>query len=299
MLRNPTRVPEEILSNTTLLQGKTVVITGGSYGIGYETTRALSKMGVARIIIGNRNKESTEKAIATIQQEPNTQNTVFEFLQLDLGSIASSKQFADEILRRDLVIDYLIFNAGVGNSYTTDDGLESTFQVNHLGHFIIVYKLLDSLAKHGTRVISVSSGLHKVTKTVELEKVKTDPAYFGLTGYNHSKLLNVLHMKGLQQEFDRIGSKAVAVSLNPGMVSTEFSSTAPWVIAKTWKYLVLPLFGLYVPDGAMTTLHCVVADELVPGGYYDSCRIAEESQQAKDKTNIEKLWKVSKEYASL
>jgi NAD(P)-dependent dehydrogenase (short-subunit alcohol dehydrogenase family) len=300
MFRWPTRVPEEILSDTNRLNGKTIVITGASYGIGFESVKAFAKMGAERIIVASRDRESGQKAIDAIKQEPNTENTIIEFAQLDLGSIASTKSFADDLLNReDLKIDFIILNAGTAKSGVTIDGFETTFQTNHLGHFIIINKLFEKMCKDGTRVIGITSSMHYDWKEIRLDKVKTDPNSFGVHGYAHSKLLNILMIKKLQKEFERVGTKAVAVVLNPGMVGTQISTTAPFPLNYAMQYVVLPLFGQYVPDGAMTIIHCVVSDDLVPGAYYEFNAVSKESEPSKNEQFMEEAWRVSKEYAQL
>jgi WW domain-containing oxidoreductase len=295
----PARVPDSILNNSTFLKGKNVVITGGAAGIGFETTKYLAKLGAAHIIVGSRNQQIALTALESIKKETNC-STVLEYIPLDLASLENTRKFAATIIEKSVPIHFLILNAGLINSSITGDGFESMFQVNHLGHFLLANLLFENLVANNTRVITVSSETHAWTKDIYPETAKSAPSMLGLNdAYSHSKLCNVLFAKGLQQKFDKLDTKAVSVSLHPGMVQTELSSGTPWLVHKFMKHVVLPAFGLTVEEGAQTTIHCVVTESLVPGAYYEKCAVGTESEYSKDQKKIDKLWEYSLRYTGL
>jgi NAD(P)-dependent dehydrogenase (short-subunit alcohol dehydrogenase family) len=118
-----------------------------------------------------------------------------------------------------------------------------------------------------------------------------------MKGYALSKLCNVIFAKGLQREFERVGSHVVSVSLHPGAnIRTEFGKHVSKWIYYISKYIIWPIYSLSLEEGAQTTIFCVVANDLVPGGYYDDCKLEEENTLAKNEANIEKLWRISDDY---
>lgn len=144
------------------LSGKVAVITGANTGIGFETARSLSYFG-CRVLLACRSKEKTEEAIEKIRQERELAGERCSFVPLDLSSMQSVKQAAQQIKREvNGRIDMLILNAAVfGLPHSlTQDGLGTTFQVCHLGHFYLC-KLLEDCLDNRTRVVVVSSESHR------------------------------------------------------------------------------------------------------------------------------------------
>lgn len=143
------------------LSGKVAVVTGSNVGIGFETARSLSYFG-CRVLLACRSKEKTEEAIAKIRQERESAGERCSFVPLDLSSMQSVKQAAQQIKREVNRIDMLILNAAVfALPYTqTQDGLETTFQVCHLANFYLC-KLLEDCLDNRTRVVVVSSESHR------------------------------------------------------------------------------------------------------------------------------------------
>lgn len=143
------------------LSGKVAVITGANTGIGFETARSLAYFG-CRILMACRSQSKTEEAIERIRSEREAAGDRCTFIPLDLASIESVKRAAELIKSKVNHIDMLILNAGVfALPFTqTDDHLETTFQVCHLGHFYLCQLLQDCLDNR-TRVIVVSSESHR------------------------------------------------------------------------------------------------------------------------------------------
>lgn len=143
------------------LSGKVAVITGANAGIGFETARSLSYFG-CRVFLACRSKENADEAIEKIRKERESAGERCSFIPLDLCSMQSVKQAAQQIKREVNQIDMLILNAAVfALPYTqTQDGLETTFQVCHLAHFYLC-KLLEDCLDSRTRVVVVSSESHR------------------------------------------------------------------------------------------------------------------------------------------
>ena len=144
------------------IDGKTVIITGGNTGIGKATAILLAERG-GRIILACRNTKKGEAAVAEIKEI--TGNNDILFRNLDLASTASIRKFAHNILETEARIDVLLLNAGVMSTpyQLTEDGFELQFGVNHLGHFLLTYLLLDRMKESApSRVVAVSSRAHYI-----------------------------------------------------------------------------------------------------------------------------------------
>ena len=145
------------------LNGKTILITGGSSGLGKESARALASHG-AKVIITARNLKKAASVVDQIQQE--TGATV-DIEELELSDFASIRAFAKRILERPEFIDVLILNAGImACPYSkTEDGFEMQFGTNHLGHFLMTCLIVPKLSE-GERIISLSSAGHQFSPVV-------------------------------------------------------------------------------------------------------------------------------------
>ena len=147
------------------LSDKVYIITGGNSGCGYQTAFYLGQRR-ARVILACRSKEKAMKAVETLKKE--TKNDKIEFMRLDLSSLDSVRQFADEYKRRGLPCHALINNAGLmylsasfAEELTTKDGkFDMQFISNYLGHFLLTNLLIDVLIKSKAKIINISSILH-------------------------------------------------------------------------------------------------------------------------------------------
>jgi len=153
---------EDVLDGIDL-SGKTALVTGATSGIGSETARAFAAHG-ANVIITARSTEKAARVVEMIREQ--TGKTVI-IEELELGSIASIRAFANRILTHEVKIDYLINNAGVASCPfgKTVDGFEKQFGVNHLGHFMMTNLIAPALAD-GSRVVSLSSTGHRMSPVV-------------------------------------------------------------------------------------------------------------------------------------
>uniref|UniRef100_A0A7N8Y8L9 Zgc:112332 n=1 Tax=Mastacembelus armatus TaxID=205130 RepID=A0A7N8Y8L9_9TELE len=180
----------------TILDGKTVIITGANTGIGKETARDLARRG-ARIVMACRDLERAEEAQADILEDTGNENVVIR--KLDLSDTQSIRAFAELINKEEKQVNILINNAGVMMCpYSkTADGFEMQLGVNHLGHFLLTYLLLD-LIKHSSpaRIVVVASVAHTWTG-MRLNDINSDRNYDPIKAYGQSKLANVLFARSL------------------------------------------------------------------------------------------------------
>ncbi len=277
---------------------KTVVITGGNAGIGKESAIAIASMG-ARVIFTSRDAERGAEALAEIKERSGSKNV--DLLSLDLASLASIRSFASEVTSRTDRIDVLLNNAGLlqTSQSTTVDGFETTFGVNHLGHFLLTNLLTGSLTKTaadfgGARVVVVASNAHKFARNGidfdDLDRVKNYSA-FGV--YGESKLANILFANEFAKKFADTG--ITANSLHPGYVASRFgrdgdTGRLDWAVA-----LGAQLFAISPKKGAETSVFVSTATSTATqtGGYYEKSRLKKPAPQALDAGAAQRLWEVS------
>lgn len=259
------------------LEGRLFLITGANTGVGRASAENIAARGGALILAG-RSLERTQPVIDAIRSKPNAPEV--SFVALDLGSLASVRRAADEVLKRDVHIDVLLNNAGLaGQPGLTEDGFEKTFGTNHVGPFLFTEKLLPLLGKdRASRIVNVSSRAHYDAKGIDWEALKqTTRTRTALPEYAVSKLANVLHAKELAARLE--GKPITTYAVHPGVVATDVWRSLPGPIAAFVK-----LFMLSVEDGAKTQLHCATSDEArtETGLYYDKSKPKKPSRLALD-----------------
>ncbi|GEP34922.1 retinol dehydrogenase [Nocardioides szechwanensis] len=265
------------MSATTPL---TVVITGASDGIGLESARQLAALG-HRVVMVGRNPDKTRAAAASVAAEH--PDAVVETALADFASQASVRALAAELLERCERIDVLVNNAGTvfEKRTVTDDGIEATFAVNHLGGFLLTELLLDRiLASAPARIVLTSSTGH-YQGTMDFDDLGFESGYGIMRAYGRSKLANVLHTRELAR---RLHGTGVTVNcLHPGTVATSIWGGAPW-----WARPVLALAKRIVmvspSEGGRRITYLAVGPEVegLTGGYYDDDRLKEPSELAQD-----------------
>jgi NAD(P)-dependent dehydrogenase (short-subunit alcohol dehydrogenase family) len=154
------------------LRGKRILVTGVSAGLGVETARSLAAHG-ANVIGTARDLAKAEAATAQVRKDAAANGGRFELVELDLASLASVRNCADQLLGRDEPFDVIIANAGVMATPFSDtvDHFEMQFGTNHLGHFVLVNRIAP-LFRAGGRLINLSSagspGLERRSRRSEL-----------------------------------------------------------------------------------------------------------------------------------
>ncbi|MCJ8728538.1 hypothetical protein PDJAM_G00005540 [Pangasius djambal] len=277
-------------SSAVKLDGKTVVITGANTGIGRETAIDLAKRGM-RVIIACRDMEKADAALKEIIEASGNQNVVCK--KLDLADTSSIREFAQNINSEEKQLNILINNAGVmACPYgKTADGFEMQIGVNHMGHFLLTFLLIDLLKRSApARIVTVSSMAHK-WGTINLDDINSEKSYDKSKAYSQSKLANVLFTRCLAKKLQ--GTGVTTYVLHPGVVQTELwrhlnrpQQAAVWLLKPFTKTSV---------QGAQTTIYCAVAPELETesGNYYSDCAPESCSSAAKDDDMAQRLWDLS------
>jgi retinol dehydrogenase 12 len=271
------------------LDGKIALVTGANTGIGRVTAIELAKQG-AHVLLACRSKEKTQPVIDEIP------GGRAEFVPLDLADLESVRTCARDFLARKEPLSLLINNAGLAGAHgTTASGFELAFGTNHLGHYLLTRLLLPALeAAPEARVVTVASHGHYQAHGIDWEavraKTRTTTAF---PEYCVSKLANVLFAKELAR---RAPKHVLSYSLHPGAVASDVWREVPWGLRH-----VLKLFMLSNEDGAKTTLHCALSDEVIQktGAYYDHSKEKKASDLALDPSLAQELWQKSADWVGL
>ncbi|WP_441292621.1 SDR family oxidoreductase [Sorangium sp. KYC3313] len=267
------------------MNGKVCIVTGGNTGIGKETARGLAQRG-AKVVLACRDTGKAEAARDDIARSTGRKDV--EVIALDLGSKASIRAFGERFRAAHERLDVLVNNAGVWRSArgTTEDGLEATFGVNHVGTWLLTQDLLPLLKKSApSRVVVLSSKLHYRGR-MDWEDLQFERRKYGTTAaYSQSKLANVLFTKALARRLEGTGVTVNAV--HPGVVSTDLMRDYPKLLMKLFN-----LFLLTPEQGAECSLHAATAPELagVTGEYFEKSRIKPAAEAALDEAAQERLW---------
>ncbi|XP_043082349.1 retinol dehydrogenase 12 isoform X2 [Puntigrus tetrazona] len=277
-------------SSSARLDDKTIIITGANTGIGKETARDLAKRG-ARVILACRDLEKAEAARKELIEDSGNRNIVAN--KLDLSNTKSVRDFAELVNKEEKRVDILINNAGIMMCpYSkTADGFEMQFGVNHLGHFLLTYLLLDLLKKSSpSRIINVASVAH-TWGSIHLDDINSEKGYSPRRAYGQSKLANILCTRSLAKRLQ--GSGVTVYSLHPGVVQSELFRNLSKPVQIAVK--VFSPFTKSTVQGAQTTIYCAVEPKLdnESGGYYSDCAPAQCSREALDDEMAQKLWELS------
>jgi NAD(P)-dependent dehydrogenase (short-subunit alcohol dehydrogenase family) len=275
------------------MQGKTVVITGATSGIGAVAARHLARQG-ARIIIVARDRQRAEVTLRDLHNANARQaHTAF---YADLSRLAQMKRVAAEIASAEPRIDVLMNNAGLicSRNRKTEDGLELMFATNHMSYFVLTDLLLERLRTSGGRIVSTASEAHRRGQLDfdHLQELK------GSAGYGTTKLCNILFTRELARRL--AGSGVTANCLHPGFVATRFGDNAGGAL-RTGLAIAKRLFALSAEEGAKTMVYLATAAEVAgrSGGYYDRCALAEPSLEAQSDVDARRLWEVSARIAQV
>lgn len=273
------------------MTGKTVLITGGTGGIGLATAAGLAGLG-ARVGIVGRDPVRSETAAGQLRGA-GAQVDVFV---ADMSSQREVRRLAEEVLAAYPRLDVLVNNVGGywATRHTTVDGLEHTFAVNHLAPFLLTDLLLDRLREGaGARVVTVSSAAQSMG-TIDFADLQGERDYNGQRAYNQSKLANVMFTYELARRL--AGSPVTANVLHPGVVRTNFGRED----SGGWMRVMLPILRpiLKSPSrGAATSIYLASSPEVegVTGRYYANEKPTNSSKASQDTAIAARLWAVSAE----
>lgn len=271
------------------LSGKVALITGVNSGLGFESMRVLAMRG-AHVIGAARTLEKAREACSKV--EGHTTAVVCELS--DLNSVAAC---AGKVLEIGKPLDILMCNAGImaPSELVQIDGIELQFMTNHLGHFLLVNRLLEQLiAADQGRVVMVSSGghAHSVAGGIDFANLSGDLSYNAWKFYGQSKLANILYASELARRLE--GTRATSNALHPGVIRTNLARSTKGVFSNLITILAKP-FERTVEQGAAT--QCYVATQpglsTVSGRYFADCRESKPSKDAKRRALAGQLWQIS------
>src|SRR5437899_6928625 len=312
-----TSTTEDVLSGINL-RGKRILVTGVSAGIGVETARSLAAHG-ANVVGAARDLAKAETATAQVRKDAAANGGSFDLIELDLASLKSVRACADALLAKGEPFDVVIANAGVMATPFghTENGFETQFGTNHLGHFVLVNRIAP-LLRQGGRLINLASAGHRFAN-VDLEDPNFERTpYDPWVAYGRSKTANILFAVAFDQRHRNRGVRAAAV--HPGGIQTELGrhvdvSHFQKMIEQIDQQLAAegkpPFQFKTIPQGAATSVWAAVvapADE-VGGQYCENCHVGHivpdnvtisaisegVRAYALDPKSAEALWKKSEE----
>ncbi|XP_049866212.1 retinol dehydrogenase 11-like [Pectinophora gossypiella] len=273
------------------LEGRVAVVTGGTAGMGLEIATDLARRG-AKVIIACPFEQEGVNARRTIIESTGSQKVIFKLL--DLASLTSVRQFAEDILQSEERLDILINNAGVGapRNTKTINGTNFIMHVNYFGHFLLTLLLLPLLKKSGThcepsRIVNTASIMHYFG-TTSYKRYNKDNILYRIRYYSNSKFCFILFTHELSKRLK--GSNVVVNSVHPGLVGTNIYTTVE-VIGTILKYVLLNIFK--TPwEGAQTALHVALDDEAgrITGQYFVNCKLTKAKSAAYDDERSARLW---------
>ena len=279
------------------IAGRTVLVTGGTGGIGRATAVGLAGMG-AHVAVTGRDRTRAEDAAREIQAAGGGKAEVFV---ADLSSQSQVRRLAEQVLGVFPRLDVLINNVGGywNTRHVTADRLEHTFALNHLAPFLLTNLLLDRLTQSGApaRVVTVASNAEALGR-IDFDDLQGEQNYSGARAYNQSKLANVLFTYELARRLRATSVTANAV--HPGMVSTAFGAEDPAGVQRLLVPFMRPFMRSPV-KGAATSIHVASALEVekVTGMYFANCKPKRSSDAGYDEPAAARLWRASAELVGL
>lgn len=277
--------------------GLTAIVTGPTSGIGLETARVLALRGV-HVVMAARNVESCNKCKETIIK--GCPSATIDVMELDVSSLESVRNFANEYISKGLPLNILICNAGVMACpfSLSKDGVENQFATNYLGHFLLTNLLLDTMKSTVKncgiegRIVIVSSEAHRVNYKggIAFDKLHDGKGYSSFYAYGQSKLANILHAKELTNRLKEEGVNITVNALHPGVISTN--------LARHSTFMTVCIHGVFgaiqknIPQGASTTCFVALSPKVkgVSGEYFADNNVSKPSAAARDPELAKKLW---------
>ena len=278
------------------MKGKTVVITGGTSGIGEIAAERLAQMG-ARIVLIARDKSRGEATLARLHERaPGLGHAVH---YADLARIPEMKRVAAEIAHKEPRIDVLINNAGAmfSSRRLTEDGLEYTFALNHMAYFVVTEGLRERLlASAPARIVSTASAAHQGAR-LDFDDLQLAKSFSAMKAYGRSKLCNILFTRELARRLH--GTGVTANCLHPGFVATRFGDQSGGVISRFVG--LAKLFAIPPEKGAETIIYLASSPKIAAttGRYFYKCGPITPSYAARGDGATLLLWERSAALADL
>ena len=276
---------------STVMEGKTCLVTGASDGIGYVAALELARRGASVIAVG-RNASKTHGAVMRIIDE--TRNDDISYFVADLSSQRDVRRLASQVRERTSRLDVLLNNAGAIflSSQTSVDGLEMTFALNHMGYFLLTNQLLDLLTQSvPARIINVSSSSHGSPGKFLLEDLPKPRSNRGYRAYGRSKLCNILFTYELSRRLE--GTGITVNALHPGLVRTNIARNNG-ALGRVVNFFI-GARGVDTVQGAKTLVYLAASREVEEetGQYFVDCRPVPSSKLSYDPNLAAGLWELS------
>ncbi|MFZ0499734.1 MAG: SDR family oxidoreductase [Steroidobacteraceae bacterium] len=276
------------------MQGKTVVITGATSGIGAVAARRLAEQG-ARIVFVARDKQRAAETLRDLRAANAGQ--VHTAFYADLSRLREMKRVAAEIAAAEPQVDVLMNNAGLlcDHNERTEDGLELMFATNHLSYFVLSNLLLGRLrAAAGARIVTTASNAHRRAR-LDFDRLQHQS---GMSGYSNTKLCNILFTRELARRIS--GTGVTANCLHPGFVATRFGDDTRGPL-RAGLAIAKRLLALSPAEGAKTLVYLAGSPQMSgrSGGYYERCAPAEPSRAAQSDADARRLWEMSAEITGI
>ena len=276
------------------MQGKTVIITGATSGIGEVAAVRLAEKG-ARIVFTARDKARADDTMAALKKANPAADHALHMA--DLSRLSEMKRVG-AVLAQEPRIDVLINNAGAlfNKRRETEDGLEMTFALNHMAYFVITNLLLGKL-KPGARIITVASNAHRGAR-LDFDDLQSRRGYTGFPVYSKSKLCNILFNRELARRI--AGSGVTANCLHPGFVATRFGDDSGGLMRTVLK-VAKPIGAISPEEGAQTIIYLASSPQVnnVSGEYFYECKPATPTAEARNDGDAKRLWEISATIAGL
>ncbi len=291
------------------LTGRTIVVTGGNSGLGFESVKAFAEKG-ARTIMACRSLEKGDNARRKILDSVPAADIIV--MELDLADLKSVQAFVAKFKQNHSRLDVLLNNAGIMMSpyAVTKDGFESQIGTNHFGHFALTGLLLDTLRKTPkSRVVSVSSMAHK-SGMMNFDNLmfENGVGYGPMKAYGQSKLSNLLFTYELQRFFDANKIDCMALAAHPGFSSTNLANNIKNQFLVKILMPVINLMAQPASMGALPLIRASVDPSVKPAEFYgpDSKHemkgypvLVESTKASHNPEDAKRLWEVSEKLTNV
>jgi NAD(P)-dependent dehydrogenase (short-subunit alcohol dehydrogenase family) len=278
------------------MEGKTVVITGATSGIGEVAAARLAQQG-ARIVFIARDRARGEQTLKHLETVAPGRNHQAHYA--NLSRLAEMKRVAETIAGNEPRIDVLINNAGAvfATRQVTGEALEMTFATNHIAYFVVTNLLLARLkGTPGARIVCTASDAHRRAK-LNFDDLQSEKDYSGFGMYSRSKLMNILFTRELARRL--AGTDVTANCLHPGFVATRFGDASGGLSSVAFK--AAKKFAMTPEEGAQTIIYLAGSAEVagVTGKYFYKCKEATPTSEAQNDADARRLWVVSAELSGI
>ena len=279
--------------NKTLMEGKNVLVTGSSRGIGFYTAKGLAEMG-AHIIVVSHDESHCQSAVEEVHQAVGKESA--RYYVTDLALQEEVHRLAEKVQTDYDRLDVLVNNVGTWNARyeETADGIERTFALNHLSYFLLSGLLLERLKKsRAARIVNVASDAHQGVDRINFEDIGLQGQYRPFQAYAQSKLANIMFTYQLAEKLE--GRGITVNALHPGSVASklyrDFGIFEPLIL------LWIRLTGKTSEEGAQTPIYLASSPELddVNGKYFVDQEQKRSSMVSYNRESWQRMWELSEE----